>query len=96
MMLEPISKTYRLACREILLPPEEKALFMRLLREISVNAARSRKAWTRKEDFISLWWVSIGRFPLLTEPLVCEVIVAWVREHLPFELNDSDYHFLIN
>jgi hypothetical protein len=96
MMLEPISKTYRLACREISLPPEEKILFMRLLREISVNAARSRKAWTRREDFISLWWVSIGRFPSLTEPIVCEIIVNWVRKHLPFELTDSDYHFLVN
>lgn len=96
MMLQPISQIYRLACREIILDREQKALFMRLLREISVNAARSRKAWTRKEDFISLWWISIGRFPSLTEPLVCETIVDWVKEHLPFELTDSDYHFLVN
>jgi hypothetical protein len=96
MMLHPISKTYRLACREITLPPEQKLLFMRLLREISVNAAKSRKAWTIKEDFIALWWISIGRFPVLTEPMVCELIVDWVREKLPFELNDSDYQFLIN
>jgi len=94
--MEYISKTYRQACREIALPPEQKVLFMSLLREISVNAARGRKAWTRKEDFISLWWISIGRFPSLTEPLVCEVIVDWVRKHLPFELTDSDYHFLVN
>jgi len=80
----------------IALPPEQKILFMHLLREISVNAVRSRKAWTLKEDFISLWWISIGRFPPLTEPLVCEIIVDWVREHLPFELTDLDYHFLVN
>ena len=91
-----ISQVYRQACRNIDLPEKEKALFMRLLREISVNAARSRKAWTRKEDFISLWWMSIGRFPSLTEPMVCEIIVDWVRKHLPFELTDSDYHFLVN
>lgn len=96
MMLQPISQIYRLACREIMLPSEEKVLFMRLLREISVNAARSRKAWTVKEDFIALWWISIGRYPSLTEPLLCEVIVDWVRKHLPFELTDSDYHFLID
>lgn len=94
--MEYISKTYRKACREISLPPEQKALFMCLLREISVNAVRSRKAWTIKENFISLWWVSIGRFPSLTEPLVCAVIVNWVRENLPFELSDTDYHFLVN
>jgi len=94
--MDYISKTYRQACREIALPPEQKILFMHLLREISVNAVRSRKAWTLKEDFISLWWISIGRFPPLTEPLVCEIIVDWVREHLPFELTDLDYHFLVN
>lgn len=94
--MDYISKTYRQACREIPLLPEEKVLIMRLLREISVNAVRSRKAWTLKEDFISLWWISIGRFPSLTEPLVCEIIVNWVREHLPFELTDADYHFLVN
>jgi len=91
-----ISIAYRQACREIPLAPAEKALFMRLLREISVNAARSRKAWTVKEDFIALWWISIGRFPALTEPLVCEVIVDWVSKHLPFELSDADHHFLVN
>ncbi|SDE85618.1 hypothetical protein SAMN05216464_11070 [Mucilaginibacter pineti] len=96
MMLQPIAQIYRIACREIPLAPDEKVLFMRLLREISVNAARSRKAWTLKEDFISLWWISIGRFPSLTEPLVCEIIVNWVSKHLPFELTDSDYQFLVN
>ena len=96
MMLNPIGKTYRLACREIILKPEQKMLFMRLLREISVNAARGRKDWTQKEDFIALWWVSIGRFPSLTEPVVCETIVDWVKQHLPFELTDSDYRFLVN
>lgn len=94
--MDYISKTYRQACREIPLLPEQKVLFMRLLREISVNAVRNRKAWTLKEDFISLWWISIGRFPSLTEPVTCEIIVDWVRKHLPFELTDSDYHFLVN
>ena len=94
--MEYIGKTYRQACREISLPLEQKVLFMSLLREISVNAAKSRKAWTRKEDFISIWWVSIGRFPSLSEPLICKIIVDWVRQHLPFELTDTDYHFLVN
>ena len=91
-----ISITYRQACREIELAPEQKILFMRLLREISVNAVKSHKAWTLKEDFISLWWISIGRFPALTEPATCEIIVDWVRKHLPFELTDSDHQFLVN
>jgi hypothetical protein len=94
--MEYISKTYRQACREIPLLPEQKMLFMRLLREISVNAVRSRKAWTLKEDFISLWWISIGRFPSLTEPVTYEIIVDWVSKHLPFELTDTDYHFLVD
>jgi len=96
MMLQPISQIYRLACREIVLSPEHKELFMRLLRDISVNAARSRKAWTIKKDFMAIWWMSIGRFPSLTEPEVCVIIVEWVRQHLPFELTDSDYEFLVN
>jgi len=95
-MLIPISQVYRRACREIILLPEQKALFMRLLREISVNAARSRKAWSVKEDFITLWWMSIGRFPALMEPAVCEKIVDWVKVYLPFELTEGDYQFLLN
>jgi len=96
MMLMPISQIYRLACREMILPPEQKALFMRLLREISVNAAKSRKAWMVKEDFIALWWISIGRFPALGDPAICEMIVNWVQRYLPFELTESEYQFLIN
>jgi hypothetical protein len=94
--MEYISQAYRKACREIALSPEQKMLFMSLLREISVNAVRSRKAWTQKEDFISLWWISIGRFPSLTEPVAAAVIVNWVRANLPFELTDADHQFLLN
>lgn len=96
MMLQSISQIYRRACREIPLTGDEKAVFMRLLREISVNAARGRKAWTIKEDFITLWWTSIGRFPVLTEPLHAEIVVAWVRSYLPFELTESECEFLTN
>lgn len=96
MMLQPISQIYRLACREIVLEPEQKVLFMRLLRDISANAARSRKAWTQKEDFITLWWMSIGRFPSLMEPRVAQTIIDWVSVHLPFDLTQTDYQFLVN
>jgi hypothetical protein len=94
--MEPISKTYRLACREISLPAEEKSLFMRLLREISVNAARSRKDWTKKEDFVTLWWMSIGRFPSLCHHPIGGTIMIWVSKHLPFELTESERQFLVN
>jgi hypothetical protein len=93
-MLHPISKVYRAACREIVLSPREKALFMRFLRELSVNAARSRKCWTLKEDFVALWWVSIAGFPELREPVVCGVILDWVGKYLPFELTEADRRFL--
>jgi len=96
MMLQPISQLYRHACREIPLTGGEKALFMRLLREISVNAARSRKAWTIKEDFITLWWMSTGRFPVAAEQLSVGIILDWVRTYLPFELTDAEYEFLAN
>lgn len=94
MMLQPISQIYRHACREIPLSGDDKAVFMQLLREISVNVARSRKAWTIKDDFITLWWMSVGRFqPGL---LPAKIILDWVRVYLPFELTDTDYHFLVN
>jgi hypothetical protein len=49
-----LSQVYRQACRDIRLPAAEKALFMRLLREISVNAVRQQKAWNVKEDSITV------------------------------------------
>ncbi|HEY4194966.1 MAG TPA: hypothetical protein VGM63_05495 [Mucilaginibacter sp.] len=88
--MEPISKTYRRACRETGLPPQEKALFMRLLREISVNAARSRKNWRNKEDFIALWFVSAGRFPELKRNPYREMIGSWIATQLPFELTEQE------
>jgi hypothetical protein len=95
-MLQSISQIYRLACREIKLAPDEKTVFMRLLREISVNAARNRKAWMIKEDFITLWWMSIGRFAVLIEPMQADIVVAWLRTYLPFELTDAECEFLAN
>jgi hypothetical protein len=83
-----ISQVYRQACREIELPAAEKKLFMRLLREISVNAVRRQKAWNVKEDFITLWFISAGRFPQLSTYGV--VISEWVARHLPFELSDGE------
>jgi len=87
-MMHSISQVYRKACREIKLPPAEKALFMKLLREISVNAVRSRKDWNKKEDFMALFFISAGRFPELAK---CSKIIGdWTSKHLPFELNEDE------
>jgi len=86
--MNSISQVYRQACREIELPAKEKKLFMRLLREISVNAVRRQKAWHIKEDFIALWFISAGRFPQLST--YGAVISEWVAQYLPFELSDGE------
>jgi hypothetical protein len=82
-----LSQAYRQACRDIKLSATEKALIMRLLREISVNAVRSQKAWHIKEDFMTLWFISAGRFPELAGN---EAIVGWVAGQLPFKLTQED------
>lgn len=87
-----LSQTYRQACREIVLPAAEKALFMRLLRELSVNAVKCHKAWNIKEDFICLWFISAGRFPGLAPYGL--IITQWVAKHLPFELTEEEQTLL--
>jgi hypothetical protein len=94
--MNAISTVYRVACREIELPAAEKALFMRLLREISVNSIRSRKAWHVKQDFIALWFISAGRFPELAENPYRDAISSWVRAWLPFELSRAEMDVLWN
>jgi len=85
-----LSQVYRQACREINLPQAEKALFMRLLREISVNAVQRQKAWHLKEDFIILWFISAGRFPELALSPYGKIISDWICKALPFELNEEE------
>jgi hypothetical protein len=85
--MNSMSVVYRQACREIELSENDKALFMKLLREISVNSVRRQKAWNIKEDFITLWFISIGRFPELAGN---NTIISWVIKHLPFELNENE------
>jgi|GEM_PF-1683573 len=92
--MNSISQAYRQACREIDLPPVEKELFLKLLREISVNAARSQKAWHIKKDFMTLWFISAGRFPLLATSPHSAVIATWVTSHLPFELTTEEQQSL--
>lgn len=86
--MRTISQVYRKACREIELAPADKALFMKLLREISVNAIRSRKDWNKKEDFMALFFISSGRFPELAP--CSKTIGDWASKHLPFELNEEE------
>ena len=86
--MNSISQVYRQACREIDLPAKDKKLFMRLLREISVNAVRRQLCWSVKEDFMTLWFISAGRFPELAA--YGHVIGAWIAKHLPFELSDGE------
>jgi hypothetical protein len=88
--MNSISQVYRQACREIDLPKTEKDLFLRLLREIRVNAIRRQKAWNVKEDFITLWFISGGRFPELAANPYSTLISAWVVEQLPFKLTEEE------
>jgi hypothetical protein len=85
-----ISQVYRQACREIDLPPIEKDLFLKLMREISMNAVRRQKSWNIKEDFIVLWFISAGRFPALCASPYGKIISDWVAEKLPFDLNEQE------
>jgi hypothetical protein len=87
-MKQSISQVYRKACREIELTPADKVLFMKLLREISVNAVRSRKNWNKKEDFMALFFVSAGRFPELAKS--SKIIGDWAAKYLPFDLDEAE------
>ena len=88
--MNSISQVYRRACREIELPAAEKQLFMRLLREISVNAIRRQLCWSVKEDFMTLWFISAGRFPELAASPYSLIISHWVATQLPFELTADE------
>lgn len=92
--MNSISQVYRQACREISLPSAEKAMFLRLLREISVNSIRRQKAWNIKEDFIALWFISAGRFPELCINPYSKVISEWVAKQLPFTLTEDEQSLL--
>ena len=89
-----VSQVYRQACREMRLPAAEKELLMKLLREIGVNAVRGQKAWQIREDFITLWFISAGRFPELAASPFCEAIIGWVAGKLPFKLNEEELALL--
>jgi hypothetical protein len=89
-----LSQVYRQACREIALPADEKKLFLRLLRELSVNAVKCHKSWHIKEDFITLWFISAGRFPQLALGPHGSIISHWIAKVLPFELSEEEQALL--
>jgi hypothetical protein len=90
--MRTISQVYRKACREIVLTPADKALFMKLLREISVNAIKNRKDWNKKEDFMALFFISAGRYPELAKN--SKTISEWASKHWPFELSEEEIEIL--
>jgi hypothetical protein len=92
--MNSISQVYRQACRDIDLPATEKQSFLKLLREISVNTTKARKAWNIKEDFITLWFVSAGRLRELAANHYSKIISSWVAQHLPFELTEEEQSLL--
>ena len=88
------SQVYRQACSEINLPAYEQCLFMKLLREMSINAVKYQRVWYIKEDFITMWFISVGRFPELINSSYSNVISNWMYVHLPFELFESERRLL--
>ena len=88
--MDYINVTCRKACREIKLPANEKRLFMRLLREISVNATLRQSSWQRKEHFLELWAISVNRFPELAQCPYNKCIADWIALELCLPLSDSE------
>lgn len=80
---------YRKASRELALPFTGQQLLIKLLRELATNTVQRRLAWNIKTDFITLWFISAGRFPGLPEP-----ITDWIIRQLPFELTEEEQQLL--
>ena len=85
-----LSQVYRQACRELALPNAQQALLQKLLRELAVNTGRRQLAWNNKEQFITLWFISAGRFP----ELAATPISDWVARQLPFQLDADELQIL--
>jgi len=80
---------YRKASRELALPDSARILLGRLLRELATNSIQRRLAWHIKADFLTLWFISAGRFPGLPES-----ITDWAVNQLPFKLNENERQIL--
>lgn len=79
-----IAALYRSASQELALLNPDRQLLQKLLRELATNTVQRRLAWNIKEQFITLWFVSAGRFPELPQ-----AITDWIIQQLPFKI---DYH----
>lgn len=73
-----------------------KQLLIRLLRELAINTVRSRKDWTIKKDFLTLWWMSAGRYRELALPPWPGIILSHLQVFLPFELTREESQFLVS
>ena len=81
-----ICVVYRRACRELALNTADRQLLNKLLRELAINTVQQRLAWNIKEQFLTLWFISAGRFPELANT----PITGWIAKQLPFELNENE------
>jgi hypothetical protein len=88
--MKPLSLICRQCCYENQLPEAEKVLLFKLLREMSINAVQRHKAWQIKEDFLTLWFISAGRYPEISRSPHCATISVWIAALLPFELSEED------
>lgn len=76
------------------LPEEIKQLLLRLLRELCINSVRNRLDWERREDFLTLFFISAGRFPELASGSYKRIIGEWVMQQLPFPLTPQEQELL--
>lgn len=84
-----IAALYRSASQELALLNPDRQLLQKLLRELATNTVQRRLAWNRKADFITLWFISAGRFPGLPE-----TITDWFIRQLPFQLTEEEQQLL--
>jgi len=88
--MNQLSLVYRQACRELGLSYAQQQVLQKLLRELAVNTARRQLAWNKKEQFITLWFISAGRFPELSDTPISD----WVARQLPFQLDADELKIL--
>lgn len=84
-----LAAVYRSASRELALHQPDRLLLQKLLRELATNTVMRRLAWNVRADFITLWFISAGRFPGLPE-----TITDWLVNQLPFELTENEHQLL--
>jgi hypothetical protein len=80
---------YRSASKTLTLQQAGRQLLQKLLRELATNTVQYRLAWNSKTDFLTLWFISAGRFPELPE-----AITNWFIRQLPFELIEEEQDLL--